>query len=88
MSVFQEQSSLLYVIAGLLVVLIVIGVGVYIRLGELRDALTIRPPTPSLLIGPQRDKPVVRPAHQGRGPGPVTSAYYGGKPPKDLETRG
>ena len=39
LSVFQEQSMLLYIVVGLLVVLAVIGVGIWIRLGEVRDVL-------------------------------------------------
>ena len=35
-TVLQEQSMLLYVIAGLLIVLIVVGIGVWLRLGEVR----------------------------------------------------
>ncbi len=38
-TVLQEQSMLLYVIAGLLIVLIVVGIGVWLRLGEVRDSL-------------------------------------------------
>ena len=43
LSVFQEQSMLLYVNAALLIVLIIIGIGLFVRLGEVRDALSNNP---------------------------------------------
>jgi hypothetical protein len=61
LSVFQEQSMLLYVIAGLLIALVVIGVGVWVRLGEVRDALRAPKPGPpqAKKLGAWRDKPLV-----------------------------
>jgi hypothetical protein len=86
-SVFQEQAMLLYIIAGLLVLLNVIGVGIWMRLGE-------KPAAPKLMDW--RDRPVVR-RDAGAAymeslkqkapqdpPGPTAQSYYGGKPPANL----
>lgn len=42
-TVFQEQAMLLYVIAGLLLVLNVVAIGVWLRLGDIRSALKWAP---------------------------------------------
>ena len=72
MSVFQEQSFLLYLIAGLLVVLIVIGVGIWMRLGEMRDA--IAKPPPPVRTGAWRDKPVTTAAARTPTAEPLSAA--------------
>jgi len=58
MSALQVQSLLLYAVAGLLVVLVVIAVAVYRRLGDVLKALRTNeartPPPPPSLVAPPR----------------------------------
>lgn len=64
MTVLQEQSSLLYIIAGLLLVLNVISLGIWLRLGEREK--TAPPPRRSPAESARPDRSPIGKLRQGQ----------------------